>query len=110
MTVINGTQQRLVAGVSSGPDFPACSQALNILDIDAFITAIVHYGWFHFLFMCSLDLFEHICSVVLACVSKQNALPEEASSLSNLLISQSSELENWAQFFLFPRISAAKGG
>lgn len=110
MTVINGTQQHLVAGVSSGPDFPACSQALNILDIDAFITAIVHYGWFHFLFMCSLDLFEHICSVVLPCVSKQNALPEEASSLSNLLISQSSELENWAQFFLFPRISAAKGG
>lgn len=44
--------------------------------------------------MSSLDLFKHICSVVLACVSKQAALPEEASSLSNLLISQSSELEN----------------
>lgn len=41
---------------------------------------------------------------------KQAALPEEASSLSNLLISQSSELENWAQFFRFPRISAAEGG
>lgn len=45
-------------------------------------------------------------------VSCQNPsdLPEEASSLSNLLISQSNELENWAQFFLFPRISAAEQG
>lgn len=45
-----------------------------------------------------------------ACAKKQADLPEEASNLSNLLISQSSELENWAQFFLFPRISAAKRG
>lgn len=45
-----------------------------------------------------------------ACASKQADLPDEASNLSNLLISQSSELENWAQFFLFPRISAAKRG
>lgn len=94
MTVIYGTQQHLVTGVSSVPDFPASSQALNILDINAFITAIVYYGWFNFLYMSSLYLFEHICSVVLSCVSKQAALPEEASSLSNLLISQSSELEN----------------
>lgn len=34
-------------------------------------------------------------------------LPEEDSSLSNLLISQSRLLENWAQLFLFPRMRAA---
>ena len=34
-------------------------------------------------------------------------LPEEASSRSSLLISQSREPENWAQFFLFPLIKAA---
>lgn len=39
---------------------------------------------------------------------KPGDLPEEASSLSNLLISQSKEPENWAQFFLFPLISAAE--
>lgn len=43
-----------------------------------------------------------------ACARKQADLPEEASNLSNLLINQSSELENCAQFFLFPRIRAAK--
>lgn len=37
----------------------------------------------------------------------QADLPEEASNRSSLLISQSSEPENWAQFFLFPLISAA---
>ena len=38
----------------------------------------------------------------------QGDLPEEASSRSSLLISQSREPENWAQFFLFPLISAAE--
>lgn len=64
-------------------------------------------------YLFSLYFFEQcICSVFFffACASKQADLPEEASNLSNLLISQSSELENWAQFFLFPRISAAKRG
>lgn len=46
-------------------------------------------------FMCSLYLCEQsICSILFSCVRKQADLPEEASSLSNLLISQSSELEN----------------
>lgn len=34
-------------------------------------------------------------------------IPEEASSLSNLLINQSREPENWAQFLRFPLIRAA---
>lgn len=37
------------------------------------------------------------------------SLPEEASSLSNLLINQSRDPENWAQFLRFPRIRAAIG-
>jgi hypothetical protein len=36
-------------------------------------------------------------------------VPEEDSSLSSLLTSQSRLLENWVQLFLLPRISAAKG-
>lgn len=38
------------------------------------------------------------------------SVPEEDSSLSNLLTSQSRLLENWVQLFLFPRIKAAVGG
>lgn len=48
--------------------------------------------------------------IFFVCTSKPVDLPEEASNLSNLLINQSSELENRAQFFLFPRISAANRG
>lgn len=36
-------------------------------------------------------------------------LPDEDSSLSNLLTSQSKLLENWVQLFLFPLINAAVG-
>lgn len=36
-------------------------------------------------------------------------VPEEDSSLSSLLTSQSRLLENWVQLFLLPRISAATG-
>lgn len=90
----------------------ACSFAINVIShIGAFITATFHYRLLHSLFMCfpfiSLSNVYAVYSFF-ACASKQAGLPEEASNLSNLLISQSSELENWAQFFLFPRISAAK--
>lgn len=37
------------------------------------------------------------------------SVPDEDSSLSNLLTSQSKLLENWVQLFLFPRIKAAVG-
>lgn len=37
------------------------------------------------------------------------SVPDEDSSLSNLLTSQSKLLENWVQLFLFPRINAAVG-
>lgn len=37
------------------------------------------------------------------------SVPDEDSSLSNLLTSQSKLLENWVQLFLFPLINAAVG-
>lgn len=37
------------------------------------------------------------------------SVPEEDSSLSSLLTSQSKLLENWVQLFLFPLIKAAAG-
>ncbi len=37
------------------------------------------------------------------------SIPEEDSSLSSLLTSQSKLLENWVQLFLFPLINAATG-
>lgn len=37
------------------------------------------------------------------------SVPDEDSSLSNLLTSQSRLLENWVQLFLFPLINAAVG-
>lgn len=36
-------------------------------------------------------------------------IPDEDSSLSSLLTSQSRLLENWVQLFLFPLINAAAG-
>ena len=39
----------------------------------------------------------------------QYELPDEDSSLSSLLTSQSRLLENWVQLFLFPLINAAVG-
>lgn len=38
-----------------------------------------------------------------------SGVPEEDSSLSSLLTSQSKLLENWVQLFRFPRINAAAG-
>lgn len=35
-------------------------------------------------------------------------IPDEDSSLSNLLTNQSNLRENWVQLILFPRISAAE--
>lgn len=43
----------------------------------------------------------HSCFVMLN-------IPEDASSLSNLLMSQSRDPENWAQFLRFPLIKAAR--
>lgn len=37
------------------------------------------------------------------------SVPDEDSSRSNLLTSQSKLLENWVQLFLFPLINAAVG-
>lgn len=37
------------------------------------------------------------------------SVPDEDSSRSNLLTSQSKLLENWVQLFLFPLINAAAG-
>lgn len=37
------------------------------------------------------------------------SVPDEDSSLSSLLTSQSKLLENWVQLFLFPLINAAVG-
>lgn len=90
----------------------ACSLPINLIShIDAFITAMFHYRLFRSLYVFPLFLWAMYMQCIFfffACASKQADLPVEASNLSNLLISQSSELENWAQFFLFPRISAAK--
>lgn len=41
--------------------------------------------------------------------SCENVIPDEDSSLSSLLTSQSKLLENWVQLFLFPLINAAAG-
>ena len=44
-----------------------------------------------------------------AVVRRMKRVPDEDSSLSNLLTSQSRLFENWVQLFLFPRINAAVG-
>lgn len=43
------------------------------------------------------------------CLKVITGIPDEDSSLSSLLTSQSRFLENWVQLFLFPRINVAAG-
>lgn len=64
-----------------------------------------------FLRMCTLTsapLLHNHKIYIIKTNKRQANLPEQASSRSSLLMSQSSEPENWAQFFLFPLMSAAR--